>query len=313
VKARAAILAGLLASRAPSLQAQAPPVFGARVESVYVDAFVTRDGQAVQGLQPSDFELKDNGVVQDVALVTSDSLPLVTVLAFDVSGSVAGPKLSALQSAGGAFLDALKPGDEAALLAFNEEIRWASEPTPERPRVKAALAGLLPRGGTAAFDGLYAAIVLPASKARSLVVLFSDGEDNLSLLSGEQVKQVAERSNALVHVVGIVPAAAGAGLSPTPNASGGPSLPARRDPPELPYNRQLRLIAESTGGRFWPSETHARLGATFAAIAEAMRHRYVLRYEPKAGATAGWHRIELKLRGKSGRVEARRGYWVAGR
>ena len=277
-------------------QTPVPPVFRARVETVYVDAFVTRDGRAVRGLTARDFELKDDGVAQSVELVATDSIPLVAILAFDASSSVAGPKLAALQAAGSAFLDGLKPADEAGLLTFSEEVVWAIKPTSDKRRVKSALAGLHPRGGTAALDGVYAAITLPRSKARSLVVLFSDGIDNLSWLADTQVKAVAERSNALVHVVSIVP----------PEEP--PPLARSRDP-EPPHNRALRQIAESTGGRFWPASSPSRLRETFAAIAEAMGHRYVLRFDPRDPRPGG-HRIELKLRGQSGQVQARRGYWV---
>jgi len=313
-----ALAAAAVLGLAPTAFAQAPPVFGARVETVYVDAFVTKDGLAVQGLTAADFELKDNGVEQAVELASSETLPLLSVLTFDASGSVSGPKLTALQAAGGAFLDGLKPADEAALLTFNEEIRWASEPTADRERVKTALATIRAQGGSAVMDGLFTAVTLPASKARSLVVLFSDGEDNLSWLDEKRVKTVVERSNALVHVVGIGPPGRGGpdmGSSRSPTGAVNQETMARMLPPgvEPTHNRALRQIAEATGGRFWTAESPDRLRQTFAAIAEAMRHRYVLRYEPKTGATPGWHRIELKLRGKSGRVEARRGYWVAGR
>ena len=285
-------------------QPPAPPVFGARVESVYVDVFVTRDGQAVRGLTASDFELKDDGVVRTIELVGGDQVPLLAVLAFDASASVAGPKVTSLQAAGAAFLDGLKAGDEAALLTFNDEVRWAGLPTATKSKVKEALSGLQPRGGTAALDALYAAITVPTSKARSLVVLFSDGEDNLSWLDEEQVRTVAERSNALIHVVGVarpavvrVPGGALRGQSFRPSG-------------EDPHDRALRQIAEATGGRFWTAESPDRLRQTFAAIAEAMGHRYLLRFEPDTGRKPGWHRLELKLRDKPGRIEARRGYWV---
>ena len=309
----AAVLLACAPSAAAFAQPPAPPVFGARVESVYVDAFVTRDGLAVKGLAASDFELKDEGVVREVELVASDQLPLVAVLAFDASGSVAGPKLAALQAAGVAFLDGLKPLDQASLVTFNEEVRWAGEPTADKQRVKLALASIQPRGGTAVMDGLYTAVTLPVSKARSLVVLFSDGEDNLSWLGDKQLKAVVERSNALVHVVGIVPGFQGLELSapavPQPGGRG-QALPQSTSDIELIHNRMLRHIAEATGGRFWAAESPDRLRQTFAAIAEAMSHRYILRFEPQSGRKPGWHRLELKLRDKPGRIEARRGYWV---
>ena len=301
------MLAGCAAASPAIAQAPAPPVFGARVESVYLDAFVTRDGQAVRGLTASDFELEDDGVVRPVELVTGDQLPLVAVLAFDTSASVAGPKVAALQAAGNAFLDGLKPADEAALVTFNEEVRWASPPTPVKSRVKDALVLLQPRGGTAVLDALYAAVTLPESKARSLVVLFTDGEDNMSWLDEAQVKTVAERSNALVHVVGIARQAV---VRVPGGALGGQSF---RRAGEDPHDRALRQIAEATGGRFWTAESPDRLRQTFAAIAEAMGHRYILRFEPQSGRKPGWHRLELRLRDKPGRIEARRGYCVAAR
>jgi VWFA-related protein len=285
-----------LGSCAASALAQAP-VFEARVESVYVDVFVSRGGQPVRGLTAANFGLKDEGVSQPAELVGDDSVPLVAVLAFDQSASVAGPTLAALQAAGGAFLDGLKPGDEVALLTFDEEVRWASEPTTDRERIKAALRRIAPRGGTAALDGLFSALVLPRAQARFLVVLFSDGRDNASWLDETQLLEATSRSNALIHVVGIAP----------------PESESRRAEPEdmeLDHNRSLRLLAEATGGRFWPADSPTRLRQAFAAIAEAMGHRYVLRFEPAGDPKPGWHELNVKLRGASGQVQARRGYWV---
>jgi VWFA-related protein len=286
-------------------QAPPPPVFGARVETVHVDVFVSRGGQPVLGLGASNFELKDNGVVQAVELAATDSLPLLAVLAFDTSESVAGEKLAALQAAGLAFLDGLKPGDEAALLAFRQEIEWLQAPSRDRALVKRRLDGLRPRGATAVRDGLYAALTLPVSGARMLVVLFSDGEDNVSWLDERQVRAAAERSNALVHVVAWRPPAPW--QSPDSIRQGAPVL---LEPEHL---RSLREVAEVTGGRLWEAESPERLRGAFAAIAQAMGHRYVLRYEPRGVSRTGHHRIELRLRGARGEVRARRGYWVGAR
>jgi hypothetical protein len=75
--------------------------------------------------------------------------------------------------------------------------------------------------------------------------------------------------------------------------------------------RALREIAEASGGRFWTAESPARLREAFAAIAASLRARYVLRYEPQGPAREGWHAVNVRLRGVRGRVQARRGYWVA--
>ena len=80
------------------------PTFAARVESVRVDALVTENGQPVPGLGPADFDVFDNGVRQDVDLVSFEQVPLDVVLVLDMSDSVAGERLDHLRSASDAAL-----------------------------------------------------------------------------------------------------------------------------------------------------------------------------------------------------------------
>ena len=197
------LLAALAASSAPAA-AQAPPVFGARVESVFVDVFVTQAGRSLLGLDASNFELKEDGVAQDVELVGLDTVPVQALLVFDTSGSVTGERLASLRQAGAAFLDGLRPRDEAGLIGFDEgEIRWHARPTTDRDALRRSLAGLRGAGATAVRDALFAAITLPSTRSRVLVVLFTDGEDNMSWLGERELRTAAERANALVQVVGV--------------------------------------------------------------------------------------------------------------
>ena len=296
----AALAAAASASRA---EGQAPPVFRASVEATYVDVFVSRGGQPVAGLRASSFELRDNGVRQAFELVSAESRPLRAVLVFDTSSSVEGERLAALRAAGEAFLAGLRPADEAALVAFSEEIAWLAPATADKAFVRATLARLRAEGGTCALDALYAAVALSEEGGRSLIVLFTDGEDNLSFLGEEQLATAVARSNALVHTVGWVePVAA-------PPATLERITPP--EPPEPDQRRALRRIAEATGGRFWAASSADRLRRAFAEIADAMGHRYVLRYEPQGVKREGWHRIEVKLVGHKGDLQARHGYWVA--
>src|SRR5688500_19841367 len=88
--------------------AQAPPRFPTGVEAIRVDVLVTDDGRPVAGLGPGDFEVRDNGVVQDVAFVRSEKLPVNLILALDASASVSGEPLDRLRSAGRALLARLQ-------------------------------------------------------------------------------------------------------------------------------------------------------------------------------------------------------------
>ena len=82
--------------------------FSSRIEAVRVDVLVTDNGQPVRGLGPADFEIRDNGVVQQIDLVSFDQVPLNAVLALDMSDSVAGERLDRLRAAGNAVLAGLK-------------------------------------------------------------------------------------------------------------------------------------------------------------------------------------------------------------
>jgi VWFA-related protein len=297
-------VAALAAAVIPGASAQAPPVFRTSVESVYVDVFVSRGGEPIPGLRLSSFELKDNGVRQAAELVAAESMPLRAVLVFDTSSSVVGERLAALKAAGDAFLKGLRPADQVALVGFSEEITWLAPTTTDKAAVRRALDRLEPAGATAAFDALFAAVALSEEGGRPLIVLFTDGEDNMSFLGEKDALTAVERSNALVHTV--------CWRAPGVTSSH-PALINAEELSELEQSLGLRQIAEATGGRFWGADSPERLRRAFAQIADSMGHRYILRYEPQGVKREGWHRIEIKLRGQKGDVQARHGYWVAPR
>jgi VWFA-related protein len=289
------VLGLALAATSPG-RAQAPPVFRAQVEEVYVDVFVTRSGQPAPGLRAANSELKDNRVAQKLELLSAESHPILAILVFDISSSMDGERLAALRAAGEAFLGGLRPADRAALVAFSDQITLLAEPTRDKVVVRAALASLRASGATSVFDALFAAITLSDRSLRPLVVLFTDGEDNTSWLGERQIRAMVERSNALVHVVG---------WRPPPHRQNGRLVPVLSASEPV-----LREIAEASGGRFWGADSPERLKQAFSAVADAMRHRYVLRYEAQGVKREGWHRIEVRLKGTKGDAQTRRGYWV---
>jgi VWFA-related protein len=286
--------------------AQQPPVFGAAVESVYVDVFVSRGGKPVEGLAASHFRVKDNGRPVTVELLSAEALPLTALLVFDTSESVRGATLEALKAAARAFIGGLRAKDEVGLVAFSHEIRRLARPTTDKAKVVAALDRLEAEGPTAVWDALSAAMNVLPPTSRSLVVVFSDGADNKSWLDGERVYAQARRSNALVQVVG--PSSTVRSVRPV---FGFGTRGLATEVPESLYVADLRRVAELTGGRFWSADSPDRLAEAFRAIIEAMNSRYVLRFDPGPDAKPGWHGIEIKLEGAKGDVRARQGYWRA--
>jgi VWFA-related protein len=265
---------------------QAPPVFRARVESVYLDVFVTRDGVPVEGLRAGNFEVSDDGVRRSVELVPVENLPLRTLLVFDTSGSLGAYKLENLRKAAAHLVARLRTEDPVEVFAFDEQVRLT--------RIRGAddLAAALapsPRGGTALHDALFTAL-LHAGPERSMVIAFTDGGDNMSWLDEGEILQYAQRTSAVLHGVAIV----------------------RRAMAEFAERAELGVlsrVAESTGGRLWTAPDAAGLLETFDTILTAMRHRYLLRFDPDT-SRAGWHRLRVRLRGAGGDLSVRPGYWI---
>src|SRR5206468_5510767 len=140
-------------------------VFSARVESVRLDVLVTDKGQPVRGLTAADFEIFDDGVPQQVDLVSFDKIPLNVILAFDMSSSVAGERLEHLRAASHAVVGQLKPSDQAALISFSQAVQLAAGLTTDAARVENALERVEPMGDTSLVDGVYAAMTLGESDA----------------------------------------------------------------------------------------------------------------------------------------------------
>lgn len=264
-------------------QAQVP-TFESRVESVHVDVLVKRGDALVPGLTAADFEVRDDGVPQRVSLVERDSIGIHAVLALDVSGSVRGQRLEDLKAALRSFLSSLESRDRVTLLAFNHGARLAAGPAASAADAAAAVATLEAGGGTALHDALAAGLILAGAGAgRPALLAFSDGDNRLSWTSPEALLDTARASEAVIYTIG----------AGSLGASG---------------RAFLETLAEETGGAVREARDGASLRAAFAQILSDLRGRYLLRYEPTGVETPGWHRLEVKLKGRSGDIRARRGY-----
>jgi Ca-activated chloride channel family protein len=278
-------LALLLATLAPGAAQEGPLVFGVEVEVVRVEVLVTRGGEPVRDLIAEDFEVRDNGVRQQLNPIAFEEAPVDALLVLDMSASVRGSKLEALRDAAGAFLDGLAPVDRVALVGFQESVTLGVPLTSEISAVRFALDTVGGGGSTALHDAVYVALRLPEpGPRRSAVVVFSDGIDNVSWLSGEDVIEAAGRSGAVVYAVDA------------------------REPGD-PSHRFLKDVAKVTGGRVWRARKTDDLPARFLDILHDIRARYVLSYSPTGVDTAGWHELEVKLRGRKGDVLARPAYY----
>jgi VWFA-related protein len=275
----AAVLTGGLAA----VHASQTPVFSARVEAVRVDVLVTDQGKPVLGLKPSDFEVFDNGVAQQVDLAAFDSIPLNVVLAFDTSASMAGARLEQLKAAGRAVVEGLASGDRTGLVTFSHIVNVGGALTADRRLALDALDRATALGETSLVDAAHAGIILGESDVgRGLVILFSDGVDTTSWLTPAVVLRTARRSDAVVYAV---------------------SATAPGTTPEF-----LKDLCETTGGRLLEVVSTDRLTTVLLQVLQEFRQRYVVSYSPRGVSRDGWHALEVRVKNRRSSVKARPGY-----
>ena len=264
---------------------QAAPVFGAEVGVVRVEVAVTKDGQPVRGLKADDFELRDGGRVQRVSLAVEAPAAVDAVLVLDHSGSVRGPKRAALRGGAAAFLDGLREGETAAVVAFRSEVLLLEDFTADRSRLLAALDAVPPRGSTALHDAVYAGLRLRAAGEKRLaVVVFSDGIDNVSILGADEVVAAAARTQCVVYGVGV------------------------RQKSDARQSF-LQDVVKATGGRYFEALSDRELNRRFLDVLADIRSRYVLSFTPTDASAPGFHELAVRLPRVKADVLARTGYW----
>ena len=154
-------------------------------------------------MTPADFEILDNGVAQQVDLVSFDQVPLNVVLVFDMSNSVEGDCRDRLLTGAGALLNGLKADDQAALVSFSHVVDRGAKLTSDVASVRAALERAEGIGETAVVDGTFAGMMVGESDVgRGLLIVFSDGVDTASWLPPASVLDTAKRSG-VVRVRGL--------------------------------------------------------------------------------------------------------------
>jgi VWFA-related protein len=274
-------LAIIVIAAAAAASAPQTPAFSSRAEAVRVDVLVTHGNRPVLGLRTEDFELRDNGLVQQVASVSYDEIPLNVVLALDASASLDTDQQRHLRSAGRTVLNGLAARDRAALIVFNEGIAQPAPLTSDFARVATALDDVEPDGLTSLVDASFAGMMIGEDDVgRSLMLLFSDGVDTGSWLSPASVLDVAKRSDVVVY---------------------GVEIGKRRS--SFPKD-----LSSATGGRSIELSSTRDLDGTFKAILDEFRVRYLLSYSPTGVARGGWHRVDVRVKGRTVSVRARPGY-----
>lgn len=276
------------------------------VNLVMVDATVkTKAGQIMADLKKGDFEVREDGIVQNVEVFSRDELPLHVALVLDLSDSI-GPFLGPLRDAATTALAALKPEDEVALFTFSTEAELRVPFTKDKTKIADQINTFQAGGATNINDGIFVPdeyFVSERPKGRRVVILISDdvGTD----AGGQGTRDIvteAIAADAVLYNLKIP----------------GYNSPATRFASSMiPGLVNIRKVMDQTGGEIFDVQDVAHLDAVFRALIERIKTRYTLGYYTMAnGAEGKPHKLDVRLAssfGKKGRdyvVLAKSGYYI---
>jgi Ca-activated chloride channel family protein len=262
-------------------------------------AVLDKRGRLITDLRVGNFEIKEDGERQQVVSFSKENeLPLSLGVLMDASNSVR-PKLKFEKDAAMNFLDAVvrRGKDSALFVIFNSKVELLQDFTDNLEDLRDAIYSVKAGGPTALYDSVYRVCQekMPTANGRRAIIAVSDGEDTASRHTLEDAIEIAQRTETVVYCVGTNNAGffgVKGGISGTEG------------------DKDLKRLAEETGGRaFFPTEV-LELEKTFTEIGQELRSQYILFYVSSNQRRDGRFRdIDVKIVGRDGmRVRAKRGY-----
>ena len=312
--------------------------FKSGVELINVTATVSdMSGRFVPNLRKEDFIVFEDDQPQTVTHFSADRVPVSLGVTLDTSGSMAGEKIKAAETALDRFLfDLLDRQDEIFIYLFSNYPRLLQGWTTDRNLLSRALGRITPNGGTALYDAVEEAIPLMTrgQNVKKALLVISDGNDTTSRADIRDVKQQIRESETLVYAIGIDGTEETVRRAPLPpprvpfpipfpfppSGRGRPRWP-QNPPPQGPsggWSRgsgdervnvaALRDMTDDSGGRTEIIRDPQDLNPATAGIADELSKQYYLGYPASGKKDGRWHTIRVEMRNGNYRVRARRGY-----
>lgn len=255
-------------------------------------------GELISGLDKRDFAITDDEVQQEItAFERETSKPLSVALLLDASWSAKKDFGLVLESARGFLGGLIQEGnseDTASLYSFNADVSQHTNYTRRLARLEDSLKGLATEAGTSLYDAIYlSSRQLEERDGRHVMVLVTDGTDTTSKKKYPDAVAAAQRAEAVVYPIVIVPIS-----NPVGRNVGG--------------EHALETMAESTGGRVFYATVGKQLDTTFAQILRDLRTQYLISYAPRGVVSndGHYHRVQVKLTQRPElRISTRSGYY----
>ena len=309
-------------SQAPQTAPQQQPTFVREVN--LVDVLLTvldRRNKLVPDLEKSDFKIGDDNVPQEIRFFSKQSdLPLRIGMLLDTSNSIR-ERIKFEQEAAVDFLySVLRRGkDQAFAMTFDQEPQIIQAFTSDGGMLRDEINKTRAGGGTAVYDAIYEACAKQLSNpprppgdqpdvVRRVMVLISDGDDNLSDHTRAEAIEMAQRTNVVIYTIST--STQWIQLSQTD-----PSKLANRKMHLTEGDEVLKALADETGGRaFFPYHIDD-LNQSFQDIGDELRNQYTITYSPSNFIANGkYHKIKIEIPNHNGyQVRARKGYFAKSR
>lgn len=312
---------------------------------VSVDVSVnSKDGsRTIAGLKAEDFVVYEDGVQQKVSNFSTTDVPFNVVLVVDTSGSTR-EEISLMRKAARRFLNELRPQDRVAVVEFNDKIKLLEDLTANRKQVDKALEELKPGRATAFYDALQLTIdeVLKGVPGRRAVITLTDGVDSFGSATYEELLSLIERAKASLYFLEVdTESKTEEGMMRDCNDekrfqfsekqlkkyvqeyAEGADNGQYRDHCRLSRlermqinrrlyesaRRELREMAEKTGGHVYPVKQLQQLEPAYAEIASELRTQYSIGYYPSNEKRDGmWRELRIEIRKPGFEVKAKPGY-----
>lgn len=274
---------GLVAGQQPTFRSSV------RTVPVYATA-LDSSGRLVPDLTQEDFEILDNLKPVTISSFSNDPQPFTAVVMLDTSASMT-EHLKLLNQASEQFLMRLLPVDRAQVGAFNDKLQLSGTFTNDRDELISALDDLQFGNSTRLWDGLnFSLDALKPVDGRKVVLLFTDGDDTASKVRFGEIQARARDEEVMVYGIGLE----------TNYFNGQRQVRSKPD-------RNLRRIAEETGGGSFEMQKTDQLAPTFTRVAQELRSQYLLAFAPET-LDGKVHKLEVRVKRPGVTVRARKSY-----
>ena len=295
-----AVAGATFAQVAPQTPAAPASPFRAGVELVSLNVTVSdAANRYISDLESTDFAVFEDGVKQDITFFSKKTQPVALSLLLDSSASME-DKLPTLQTAAVNFVRRLKANDLAQVIDFDSRVEIRRNFTGNQGELESAINQTAAGGSTSLHNAIYIALKeLKKIKARDeedvrrqALVVFSDGEDTSSLVSFDEVLDLAKRSEVAVFTIAL-----------------------RGVDTQTKGFREaefvMRQLAQETGGKAYFPAKLDDLNGVYAQIADELASQYTLGYSSKNAKRDGaWRRVVVQIARPNLAPRTKRGYYA---